>query len=79
MGRSQPIHSTSSGNILQTFNESLKRTEEEIRSFDSEIRQSPVNEYLDKMFENLQTVEREVRGMSDDIDVVVRNLNINGR
>lgn len=66
-------------NILQTISESLKRTELEVRKFDSEITLSPTGEYLDKIFDNLSSIEREVRSMSDDIDQVIRKLDINGR
>jgi len=66
-------------NILQSFVDNLKNTEEEVRKFDAEIKLNATNEYLDSIFDNLQLVEREVRGMSEDLDQMRRRLDTNGR
>lgn len=71
MGRQTTTVAT--GNILQSFADNLHQTEEEARRFDADIKLNPTNEYLDRIFDNLQAIEREVRSMNDDIDQVVRS------
>lgn len=68
--------STMGGTVssLESFYEALNHSVETVREFDQRIEQSMSNEYVDKIFETLQMVEKEVLSMDSQITQLERGM-----
>lgn len=64
LGRSTASTNT---NPLESFYDALNHSVETVKEYDQRIEQSMTNEYVDKIFETLQMVEKEVITMDAQI------------